>query len=79
MRRAQKLLTQIIGILLILVGMRLLLAPNVYSTRRKTAIRTREKTYSVDREKSITVPRLVSSFVVAGGAAVLILATRASR
>ena len=77
--RAERRLTQVVGILLILVGLVLLASPRVVYTSREVAIHTREKDYKVARQKVLAIPPALSLVVVAAGIVIIVFAARSRR
>jgi len=75
-RRAEAILTKIIGVLLILIGLTLLVSPETpYTTREKIP----HTQYSVKREKTLIVPRPAAVLIIVAGLAALIIAARKPR
>jgi hypothetical protein len=75
-RRLEALWTRIVGILLILLGLTLILSPQIaYTTREKI----RHAQYSVKHEKTVVIPTAAAVVVIGAGVIVMLLATRKSQ
>jgi hypothetical protein len=74
-RRAEAIWTQILGGLLILIGLTLLASPEIsYITSQKIP----HTCYSVKREKILIVPRAAAVLIIGAGMTVLTIAIRKS-
>jgi len=74
-QRLEVLGLRVLGVLLILLGSTLFLAPRVAYTTHE---RIRHTEYRVQRDKALLVPRPVAVLIASGGLLALILARKAS-
>ena len=73
MKRGEVLWLRIVGVLLILLGLTLFLAPRIAYTRRERIAHTQ---YTAKRDKMILVPRPVAVLIAGLGAWALVVSRR---
>lgn len=73
MKRGEVLWLRIVGVLLMLLGLTLLLAPRIAYTKRERIAHTQ---YTARRDKTILVPRPVAVLIAGLGALVLVVSRR---
>ena len=79
MMRAEALWLNIIGVLLILVGLVMFASPLVtYSTREKV-IHTNSVDVTAKRQKALAIPRPLALLIIAAGVAVIVVGARKPR
>src|SRR4051794_37840148 len=72
-RRVEVIWTSILGVALILLGLMLLLSPEIPYVRSR---RIGDSPYSVKSDRFFVVPRPAAGLIIAAGVATLIIATR---
>ncbi len=76
MQRSLAVWTRIVGILLVLLGVFLLVAPEVPYIRRERVLSTPSVHATAKRERVVVIPRPLAAFVVTAGVSLVLIARR---